>query len=326
MKAFGKWTLIILISLLLTVLLVFTVFSLTERIMFFGFYKNAEIQSPIPDILSGYIPQGYCSVEGEDFKLGCGYMKGDGASRIYVMPDTQDDSYFVEMENSDGSDYTGHTGGIAVMGDFVYVTGKTGCDVFSLSDITDGDSKATVMFDVETINDPAYCYIKDNVLYSGSFYREGNYETPEEHRLKTPVGDENMAIIAAYALDPSSGRAYSKTPDFIISTVGLAQGMTFIGDDKLAIATSYGLAKSHLYVYDLTQAETVIDAFEINGEYLPVTYLDSSCLIEDIVAPPMAEQILYEDGKICIMNESASLKYLFGNLTSGRYVYGYIYK
>ena len=52
-------------------------------------------------------------------------------------------------------------------------------------------------------------------------------------------------------------------------------------------------------------------------------YLDSECLEEHIVAPPMAEQIIYDDGTIYIMNESASLKYLFGNLTSGRYVYGY---
>lgn len=326
MKTFGKWTLRIFISLLLIVLLVLTVFSLGERIMFLSFYKNADIESPIPDILSGYIPQGYCLVEGEDFRLGCGYMKENGASRIYVMPKNSDDYYFVEMKNSDGSDHTGHTGGIAVMGDFVYVTGKAGCCVFSLSDITDGDSKATAMFEIETINDPAYCYIKDNVLYSGSFYRAGNYETPAEHRLKTPANDDNMAIIAAYSLDPSNGQAYSKTPDFIISTVGLAQGMTFIGEDKIAIATSYGLAKSHLYIYDLAKATTENDVFDVNGELLPVTYLDSSCLIDDIVAPPMAEQILYENGKICIMNESASLKYLFGNLTSGRYVYGYNYK
>lgn len=326
MKAFWKWTLRVFISILLILMMVITVFSVAERITFFSFYKNAEIESPIPDILSGYIPQGYCLVEDEDFRLGCGYMKGDGASRIYVMTEDSDNSYFVEMKNADGSDHTGHTGGIAVMGNFVYVTGKTGCDVFSLSDVTDGDGKATAMFEVKTINDPAYCYIKDNVLYSGSFYREGNYETPSEHRLKTPANDDNMAIIAAYSLDSSNGQAYSRTPDFIISTVGLAQGMTFIGEDKIAIATSYGLAKSHLYIYDLTKATTENDVFEVNGELLPVTYLDSSCLIDDILAPPMAEQILYENGKICIMNESASLKYLFGNLTSGRYVYGYNYK
>lgn len=326
MKTFWKWTLRIFISLLLVVILVLTVFCISERITFFSFYKNADIESSIPDILSGYIPQGYCLVENNDFRLGCGYMKGDDASRIYVMPDEEENPYFVEMKNIDGSDYTGHTGGIAVMGDFVYVTGKTGCDVFSLDDITDGDGKAAVMFEVDTINDPAYCYIKDNVLYSGSFYREGNYETPAEHRLKTPVGDDNMAIIAAYSLDPSSGEAYSKTPDFIISTVGLAQGMTFIGENKIALATSYGLAKSHLYVYNLAKATTDYDVFEIDGEYLPVTYLDRSCLIDDIVAPPMAEQILYDNGRICIMNESASLKYLFGNLTSGRYVYGYKYE
>ncbi len=326
MKKIGKWILRIFIVLLLTVFIILSGFALGERIMFFSFYSNSDRYQPIPALWDGYIPQGYCLVENEDFRLSCGYMKDGGASRIYIIPNDGSDASFAQMKCADGSIDTSHTGGIAVMGDFVYVTEATGCEVFSLSDITDGDGVATAKDFVKTINDPAYCYVENGILYTGSFYREGNYETPAEHRITTPAGDKNMAIISAYRLDPESGKAYSETPDFVISTVGLAQGMAIIDNTKIAIATSYGLAKSHIYVYDTQKATVSEEGFCVNGVSVPLTYLDSSCLEADIVAPPMAEQIIYEDGVIYIMNESASMKYLFGKLTSGSYVYGYRYE
>ena len=326
MNKFGKWVLIIFIALLLAVLIILSGFALGERIMFFSFYGNADRYQPIPGLWDGYIPQGYCLVEGEDFRLSCGYMKDGGASRIYVMPNDGSAASFVEMKLENGEDDKSHTGGIAVMGDHVYVTEAEGCEVFSLADVTDGDGVATVKNLVKTINDPAYCYVEGGILYAGSFYREGNYETSAEHRLTTPSGDKNMAIISAYRLDPESGKAYSETPDFVISTVGLAQGMAIMDGSKIAIATSYGIAKSHVYVYDMERSTASDDGFFVNGASVPLIYLDSSCLEADIIAPPMAEQIIYEDGVIYIMNESASMKYLFGKLTSGSYVYGYRYE
>ena len=37
----------------------------------------------------------------------------------------------------------------------------------------------------------------------------------------------------------------------------------------------------------------------------------------------MAEELVYKDGKVYIMNESASSKYIFGKFTSGNYVHTY---
>ena len=56
---------------------------------------------------------------------------------------------------------------------------------------------------------------------------------------------------------------------------------------------------------------------------MPLYYLESSILQKTVKAPPMAEELVYQDGKILIMNESASDKYIFGKLTRGKYVYGY---
>ncbi len=315
---------IVLRVLLAIVLLIFTVlgvFSIGERFVFWNFYHNSERHEPIPGLWEGYIPQGYTVLDSST-RLSCGYMSNGEASRIYVTSGIND-PVFVSMKKADGSNYTGHTGGISVYGDNVYITAKTGCDIFSLSDILDGDGSAIQKDSVATINDPAYCVINGNMLYVGSFYREGNYETPEIHRLTTPAGDKNTAIISAYKLNSDTGKPYGSIPDYVYSTAGLAQGMTFTDDGRMIISTSYGFAKSHLFVYDIDKATVDNDGFDINGVKIPLIYLDSDCLTHDIVSPPMAEEIIYDSGIVYIMNESASMKYLFGKLTSGTHGYGY---
>ena len=316
-----KISLYVLIGIIAFILVVFAAFSVGERITFSAFYKNADRYEPVPDIWSGYVAQGYTSVDGEDYRLACGYMANGKASRIYVLRDGE--SKYVEMKNADGSDYTGHTGGIAVFGKYVYVTATTGCDLFLLTDVLDGDGVATQADEIKTINDPAYCVVRDGMLYVGSFYRAGNYETPAEHRLTTPAGDENTAIISAYKLDPETSKTTSDTPDYVYSTCGLVQGMAFTDDGRIILSTSYGLAKSHLYVYRIDDATVNNTGFAVGDKKIPLIYLDSGCLTEDIVAPPMAEEIIYDDGTVYIMNESASAKYHFGKLTSGTHVYGY---
>ena len=316
-----KWSLRVLLCIVAFIIFVFAAFSIGERLLFIKFYLNSEKYESIPGVWNGYVSQGYTAVQGEDYRLACGYMSNDKASRIYILDD--DGKTYVELKNEDGSDYTGHTGGIDVYGKYVYITASTGCDLFLLDDVLDGDGVATKADEVPTINDPAYCEIKDNMLYVGSFYHEGDYETPEDHRMTTPAGDNNTAIISVYSLNDDIDKPESTTPDYIYSTTSFVQGMTFTDDGRIILSTSYGLSKSHLYVYELDEATIDAKGFNVNGTIVPLIYLDSDCLLRDVIAPPMAEEIIYKDGIVYIMNESASMKYHFGKLTSGWHVYGY---
>jgi hypothetical protein len=318
-----KGFLISLIILVIAVIFVISAFSLGERIMFWDFYSNADIYQKTPGLFTGYTHQGYTLIDGENIRLACGYMSNDKASRIYIMPEGSDDYTFVELKNADGSDYTGHIGGMDVYGDYVYVTATTGCDLFLYGDVTDGDGFATKIGEFTTINDPAYCEIYDNILYVGTFYHAGDHETPASQRITTPAGDKNTAIISAYTLDTTTGLPASETPACIYSTTSFVQGLAFTDDNKMILATSYGLSKSHLLVYDLDNTFIDTAGFDVGGKNIPIVYLDSDCLIDDIIAPPMAKEIIYKDGTVYIMNESASNKYIFGMLTSGANVYGY---
>ena len=325
-KKILKALIIFIVAVFLLIVTVFSAFSIGEKIVFADFYSNSEIYCKAPGLWNGYVQQGYCSVTGENVRLSCGFMNNGKPSRIYILPENGERAEYVELFFSDGTPYAEHTGGVAVYGDTVFVTGTTSIDIFSYADVTDGDGKATMKTDFPTLIDPAYCFVSGSDLYVGSFYRAGNYETFAEERITTPAGDSNTAIMAVYPIDVNTCYPASEAPTLFYSTTGVVQGAALTEDGKMILTTSYGIAKSHLYVYD-TERATAMDGLYTFGEYsVPLKYLDSTSLIEDIEAPPMAEEIIYEDGTIYIMNESASMKYLFGKLTTGSYVYGYKYQ
>ena len=288
--------------------------------MYSEFYKNAEAGMKIPGLWNGHVSQGFSYCEERGVYLTCGYDQSGGASRIYIL--NGDDAKCVEMKLEDGSDYTEHTGGMDTYGDYLYVTGTTGFDLFLLSDVFDGDGATKRVGTVSTILDPAYCTFKDNFLYTGSYYDAGHYETPMEHRMKTPTGEQNTSILAVYEMDPETGKPKSELPEIVFSTTSQVQGMTFVSDRVMVLASSWGISTSKLRFYDLAKLPETTGTLTVDGVEIPVLYLDGTSLVETVDAPPMAEEIVCRDGRIWIMNESACTKYLFGKLTTGNRVYG----
>ena len=96
--------------------------------------------------------------------------------------------------------------------------------------------------------------------------------------------------------------------------------MTFIGDE-IVLSTSYAVAASHLKFYNT--ANLTAGEITVNDQTASLYYLDSDCLTREVTAPPMSEEIVYLDGKIYIMTESASNKYIFGKFTGATRLYAY---
>lgn len=317
-----KKAVVVVLSVLLAVMVLLVGIRIGERIAFANFYFNAKAEFTTPGMSSGFVGQGLDYIPEENAFLSCGYnsKKGQPSSVYYV--DSNGKSRQIILKNADGSTYTGHTGGIAHYGDYVYITGASGCDVFNLSDFIQGKSEAKKIGEINSPegHDPAFVVVHGNKLYEGSFYRQGNYETPENERITTPSGDDNTALIYAYDLGGSENFGVSATPVEAYSTRGLAQGMTFT-ENELVLSCSWGLSPSHLYFYDLADLQT--GQLTVGGKQIPLKYLDSSCLVKDVTVPPMSEEIVYKDGRIYIMTESASNKYIFGKFMSGIEVYSY---
>lgn len=302
-------------------LLFLGIFSV-DRISASAFYKRAEKQFAIPGTNSGFVGQGLDYLEDKDAFLTCGYSAKKGnASMVYYI-DSNGKAKLTLLKKADGSNYKGHTGGIAHYKEYVYITGGDGCDVFLLSDFTDGNGESKMLGTVKAPLDPAYCNVHDGKFYMGSFYRAGNYETDEWQRMTTPAGDANTSAIVVYDLDDSATDTFYVSPRVksVYSTTGLVQGMTFI-DDQIVLSTSYALASSHLLFYDTSKA--VADDMTLKDTDVEMYYLDSACLVKDVKAPPMSEEIVYLNGKIYIMTESASDKYIFGKFTGATHLYAY---
>lgn len=334
MKKLLKILLKVLIALVLLVVIVLGAVKLVDWVAFSSFYTKAEVAYSMPGVNDGFVQQGFDYVEEDKVFLAAGYMADKTASRVYVMKG-DGSTTFTQLKKANGEDYTGHTGGIERNGDYVYITGGTGVDVFSYADILAGKESTAKLGAVKTYNDPAHCYIYNGYLLTGSFFIEEDYETPAHERMTTPSGDQNMSIITVFKLDENSEFGVDPTPKAVISTRRCVQGMCITDDGKIVLSTSYGLSPSQLFVYDTAKVE-VKDNYTFEGkdskdkefkfEGLKMCYLDSASQVEVIQAPPMAEELVYLDGKIYILNESACNKYIFGKFTSGYNLYAYPYE
>jgi len=301
-------------------------FIVAEPVIYSDFYgRNSQLEFDTPGASDGFIQQGFCSA-GDDVMLVSGYMTDKTPSRIYTIKENDGDkkTSFVKIKDNDEKYLTIHAGGIAVCNDFVYVCNSEGDPssvlVYSLNEILSAQEGDDVIAKDEfaVANGASFCTVSNGVLFVGEFYMEGKYETDDSHHLTTPAGDKHKAIVFAYMLNSDGSLADS--PMMAISITDKIQGMAF-ADDKIVLSSSYGLATSQIYVYDTAKAKLTQDTITIDNQTISLVYLDSDSLTDTISAPPMAEEIVYCDGRLFVLNESASNKYIFGKLLRAKYVW-----
>ena len=304
-----------------------------EKFVFASFFfGGAKAEMAIPGLWQDFVPQGFDKLESGEYLMS-GYAKdGVSPSSVYVVKGKEKTRY--ELYNQDGSAYTSHAGGITHFSSYVYIANDTHedttyLDMFLLSDLTDGDKKATLVDSIAVPNRLAYCSVYEGKMYTGAFYREGSvYLTPETHHLKTPSGETNTALMFVYEMDETTGKFKSEIPEKVFSTTSNIQGMCITESGNIVLSTSWGLSKSKLYVYDTAKAaETAGTYVFLNGEggqtSVPLYYLCEDNLTQTVVAPPMAEELVYENGRVLILTESASMKYIFGKIMSGNFVHSF---
>lgn len=323
------------------VILALGIVRLGEKLIFNDFYQNADKEFKMPGTADGLVQQGMTYLEDKEIFLVAGYMSNGSASMVYVLDKNGEITNKVSLKNADGSDYTGHTGGIEVYKNCVYITEGTkdkdydgGLDVFPLDQILN-DTEAVCADRVKTFNNPSCVKIYKGYMLVGEFYREVDYETLDSHRITTPAGDKNTALITVFKIDDSNtDNCYvSNTPVAGISTTGAVQGIETINDEKIVLSTSWGLSKSQLYVYDMDKVGTANreatlvlgpdDNSTQDDVSIKIYHLDSTSLDQTIEAPPMSEEMVCLNNELYILNESACNKYIFGKFMSGNYIYAY---
>lgn len=300
------------------------------RIPVRDYYRASEHGFQIPDCNRGFVAQGIAYDGETDLFLVNGYQKDNIASPIYLVAwGARKPDKTIRMALPDGSAYTGHAGGIAGYGDYIYVADgeKRRLLVFSrqsIYDAADGDSVAAIgTFDTAVSDEdyigPAFVTVDGDRLVTGEFYRNPNYQTPESHKFTTLSGDYQQALAVEYKLDGQARYGIEPTPVKVYTLPDLAQGMCFDGG-RIYVSTSWGTALSHIYQYDESRLQ-LQGNITLLGMELPLYALDSAALLVDGVIAPMSEEIVIVDGKLYTMCESASNKYIFGKFTSAKWCY-----
>lgn len=315
LKIAGK----ILAVLLTIIIAIVAVLNVGVTFVYPDFFGKSDVAFLIPGLDSGFVPQGFHYLEEQQTFLFSGYMKDHSSARIYIR-DADGNVRFTELTNADGLVYATHAGGVTVNGEFVYLPGTLGMDVFRLQDVLTKD-QAVSIGKLEMEYDGDCCTFYNGYLFVGDFYYSEIYETPLAHRVTTPAGDENKAIIAVYKADPAAEFGISPEPVAAISIREKVQGIGFTEDGQIVLSTSYGFADSHLWFYDLDEKRQ--GKLELMGSEVPLYYLDSANLVGSVEMPPMSEEVVCKDGKVYVLFESACTKYLFGNLIRGDRVYAY---
>ncbi len=331
MKIVIKIVCIVLAALILLACLAVLGFKAYDGIKFSKFYFMSEKEFKTPGVGDDFVPQGFEYLAEKNLFLACGYMSSGEPSRVYVI-DRDGNNRYTELAFADGSDYVGHAGGLTYNGELLYVADMEGVDVFKLSDILDESvTTAKQICRIDTFGlVPAFCLVADSAdgsgtksLYVGSFHDEESYPTDKKFHMITPSGDDNRGTVISYAFseDTQSGVDES-APTSVFSLPSHIQGITVAGD-KIVLSTSFGLSTSKLYVHDIEKIKsTMLRGYgeQTFGVDIPHFYIDSSTLVDTIDAPPMSEEMVYLDGKLWVMNESACNKYIFGKITSGNKV------
>lgn len=328
-KSLIKIPIIILSSLVTVFILAVLVFNIFTNAPARASLKQSKRSFVIPWSNKGYIAQGITyDLASGNFYL-TGYMKDGSASPILVVNKKSGKLVnLVRMSNPDGSDYTGHAGGLALMNGKLYVAGsQDGCFYVFKKSAVDKAAKESYLSYFEVLDlkkggdsiKVAYCTTNKGFIYAGEFYRDPQYILSQEHKVNTQDGLQH-ALAVGFEINPdgktTTARLAYSIPDQI-------QGICFEGN-FVYLTTSWGLGKSFVYKYDLNkipQSGTKL----VCGESIPLYNLTMQNMEECYTLPPMAEEIEYVDGRFYITNESASDKYVFGKYTGGRWCRSYAF-
>ena len=238
----------------------------------------------------------------QQYFLVSAYMNDGSPSRIYVTGQVTGYIGFVTLKNMDGTPHYGHVGGIATNGARVWIADGDSVAVARSTVGTDNilkeiidkaarnkdrdsdDELDSIQFTAsfKANCNVAFLYYSDDSrytgttydrLYVGEFYRKGNYETDQSHRIKTPSGYKNTALMYEYNIDGSNSEnpygltrltdnyltEENKVPkiQYIYSIPEKIQGVAFsnrtgysTNDGILVLSQSYGLSNSHLLCFD----------------------------------------------------------------------------
>ena len=310
-----------------------------EQEEFGEFLGMAESCCLIPGLNEAMTPQGISWSETTGLAYVTSYSMLDAIPSAISAVDPKTGEFKAEyyLFNADGAPFTSHVGGIAVVGERVYVSAKLDNDgSYSVAVIPLADLPLTGSHDVtvpETIPlpvSPSFLNYSDGMLWIGNFYHpKGDYNLSKGMQFTTPSADGDYGCyILGFPLAeedglltiPGGGRY--PAPAVVLAAPDRIQGMVKVGD-TVWLSQSYGrTANSTLLAYRLPELGSESLTVQVDGREVPAHILDSKNRTAAVTAMPMTEGLCVgPEESILVLFESGSSRY-----KDGKYRTDYVWK
>lgn len=290
-----------------------------------NFFADFKKSFTIPGLYEGIIPQGFCFDENTGYFLITGYYEKEKFPSMVMAVDSKNGKFVgaYPLKTINGEDFYGHVGGIGTSQNTIYIASDYECytiPINALYGVRDGDELSfNGKFKVNST--ASFLTIHNNTLWIGDFIRSRDKEREEvEYVFTLPSGETFYAFCEGYILEdglPSVNKINSDStgyiPDMILAIPEQAQGIAFTKTDKIVFSTSYGRKKdSKLYIYEDVLIGEKSGTRKIDGVDVDLFTCDTERLLEEITAPPMAEDMAIHPDAIYIHFESGAHKYRNG--------------
>ena len=293
------------------------------------FNKLAQTSYLVPGLNQKIVPQGMDIWTEKNWLMISGYFSdasvSDCSMIVAVDMVTGELAAEYKIKNQDGSNHTGHAGGVAITPKNMFISMGSQLLRIPLADIEAAGRQGDLRI-VDAISVPArasFCNYSGGYLWVGDFYYGTSYPTDEYRHMTNREGKTYYAWSVGYKLDSSTDNEFSKsqwtdgmeyaTPNVILSIDQKIQGFAVVSDKYIALSQSYGRNNdSKIMLYENIIGTTPHSRAVVNGKQVPLYFLDGKIDSKFYDAPPMSEGLAARDGKLYILFESGAEKYHLG--------------
>jgi hypothetical protein len=282
----------------------------------------------IPGLTQDFVPQGLAFDSARNWILVTGYRADGRPSMLFVIDaETRRMSGKAVFELPDGALYSGHAGGIAILGNDAYISSETRVYRFSMAGLgkaiasagVPGVEPGVVRF-IDFMTTPtraSFCSAAAGVLWVGDFEYGAAYPTGDFRHMKARDGSDHRAWIAGYTLEPGAtlaGRPVDSRgfaiPDSILSVGDRIQGMAVVPGGTIILSRSFGRNNpSSLLVYVDPTSGAPHARVGLGGADVPLWFLDGLQKRKTMMAPPMSEGLAEAGGRVLVLFESGAAVY-----------------
>lgn len=283
------------------------------------FLKMARKKFIIPGLYESFVPQGITFCEEKRSFMISGYSEGGGAAYIISVDNTSgriNGEY--KIIKTDGSEFTGHSGGIASYGEYVYISDGNFLYYIPSDEFIRGKKTAVIKGEIRLPSAASYISTYGGYIWAGNFYHKTfakNYDAAAVDKYNKLY----RTVIVAYRFDAAYEGGIRTDTDGIEDTAvpfaamcgpSEVQGVAFLKNGEVHISTSYGrnsVSMQRLYEYPLKRrCDSMI---KIGTRDVPVWFLNNDSLKSAVSSFPMSEGVVCRDGKVYIVFESGAKKY-----------------